>query len=131
MPLLERQASVSRLQAEYRRITPALDGIRNQMADLRKQKTEIEKQIPYSLTTESTLPRTTRVLPRGNWLDDSGEIVEPMIPSFLGRSRYQKPPSDPIRTRTMGRLKGESIDGARLCQPPLGTPISGPDYPVS
>ncbi len=72
------------IAAAYRRITPALDGIRNQMADLRKQKAEIEKQIPYSLTTESTLPRTTRVLPRGNWLDDSGEIVEPMIPSFLG-----------------------------------------------
>ena len=72
------------IAAEYRRITPALDGIRNQMADLRKQKAEIEKEIPYSLTTESTLPRTTRVLPRGNWLDDSGEIVEPMIPAFLG-----------------------------------------------
>ena len=72
------------IAAEYRRITPALDGIRNQMADLRKQKSEVEKEIPYSLTTESTQPRTTRVLPRGNWLDDSGEIVEPMIPTFLG-----------------------------------------------
>ena len=72
------------IAAEYRRITPALDGIRNQMADLRKQKAEIEKEIPYSLTTESTLPRTTRVLPRGNWMDDSGEIVEPMVPTFLG-----------------------------------------------
>ena len=72
------------IAAEYRRITPALDGIRNQIADLQKQKGEIEAQIPYSLTTESTQPRTTRVLPRGNWMDDSGEIVEPMIPAFLG-----------------------------------------------
>ena len=72
------------IAAEYRRITPALDGIRNQTAALQKQKAEIEAQIPYSLTTESTLPRTTRVLPRGNWMDDSGEIVEPMIPAFLG-----------------------------------------------
>ena len=72
------------IAAEYRRITPALDGIRTQMADLRKQKTEIEQRIPYSLTTVSTQPRTTRVLPRGNWMDDSGEIVEPMIPGFLG-----------------------------------------------
>ena len=72
------------IAAEYRRITPALDGIRNQIAELQKQKGEIEAQIPYSLTTESTLPRTTRVLPRGNWMDDSGEIVEPMIPAFLG-----------------------------------------------
>ena len=72
------------IAAEYRRITPALDGIRNQMADLRKQKADIEAQIPYSLTTVSTQPRTTRVLPRGNWMDDSGDIVEPMIPGFLG-----------------------------------------------
>ncbi len=72
------------IAAEYRRITPALDGIRNQIADLQKQKDELEAQIPYSLTTVSTLPRTTRVLPRGNWMDDSGEMVEPMIPAFLG-----------------------------------------------
>ena len=72
------------IAAEYRRITPALDGIRNQIANLQKQKTELEAQIPYSLTTVSAQPRTTRVLPRGNWMDDSGEIVEPMIPAFLG-----------------------------------------------
>ncbi|MDE0552649.1 MAG: PSD1 and planctomycete cytochrome C domain-containing protein [Candidatus Poribacteria bacterium] len=72
------------IAAEYRRITPALDGIRNQIANLEKQKTELEAEIPFSLTTVSTLPRTTRVLPRGNWMDDSGEIVEPMIPAFLG-----------------------------------------------
>ncbi len=68
----------------YRRVTPALDGIRNQIADLEKQKDDIEAKIPYSLTTVSVQPRTTRVLPRGDWMDDSGEIVEPMIPRFLG-----------------------------------------------
>ena len=83
-PSVRTTSQREQIAAEYRRITPALDGIRNQMADLRKQKSEIEKEIPYSLTTESTQPRTTRVLPRGNWLDDSGEIVEPMIPAFLG-----------------------------------------------
>ncbi|MBO0697870.1 MAG: DUF1553 domain-containing protein, partial [Zavarzinella sp.] len=29
--------------------------------------------------------RTIRVLARGNWMDDSGEIVQPAIPAFLGR----------------------------------------------
>ncbi|MCA9062999.1 MAG: PSD1 domain-containing protein [Planctomycetaceae bacterium] len=29
-------------------------------------------------------PRTIRILPRGNWLDDSGEVVEPAVPAFLG-----------------------------------------------
>ncbi len=69
---------------EYRRTTPALDGIRNQIADLEKRRTDIESQSPYSLTTVSVQPRTTRVLPRGNWMDDSGEIVEPTVPEFLG-----------------------------------------------
>lgn len=69
---------------EYRRIAPALDGIRNQIAALAQQEAAIEAEIPYSLTTVSTQPRTTRVLPRGNWMDDSGEVVEPAIPEFLG-----------------------------------------------
>ncbi|MCA9058640.1 MAG: PSD1 domain-containing protein, partial [Planctomycetaceae bacterium] len=30
-------------------------------------------------------PRTIRILPRGNWLDDSGEVVEPAVPAFLGK----------------------------------------------
>jgi len=29
-------------------------------------------------------PRETRVLPRGDWQDDSGEVVEPAVPEFLG-----------------------------------------------
>lgn len=29
-------------------------------------------------------PRTVRILPRGNWMDDSGAVVEPAIPAFLG-----------------------------------------------
>ncbi len=29
-------------------------------------------------------PRTVRILPRGNWMDDSGEVVMPAIPAFLG-----------------------------------------------
>jgi hypothetical protein len=27
----------------------------------------------------------TKVLPRGNWLDDSGEVVQPAIPEFMGK----------------------------------------------
>lgn len=77
------------IAAEYRRIAPALDGIRNELAALEKQKTAIEAEIPYSLTTASAQPRTTRVLPRGNWMDDSGEIVEPAIPAFLGNLKMK------------------------------------------
>ena len=29
-------------------------------------------------------PRPMRILPRGNWMDDSGEVVQPQVPQFLG-----------------------------------------------
>lgn len=37
-----------------------------------------------TMVSVSKAPRVMRILPRGNWLDDSGEIVEPAIPEFLG-----------------------------------------------
>jgi hypothetical protein len=36
-----------------------------------------------TMVTEAREPFTTRVLPRGNWQDDSGEIVAPAVPHFL------------------------------------------------
>ena len=36
-----------------------------------------------TMVTRSIEPRITRVLPRGNWLDDSGTIVQPAVPGFL------------------------------------------------
>jgi hypothetical protein len=35
------------------------------------------------LVTEAWQPVTMRVLPRGNWQDDSGPVVEPAVPHFL------------------------------------------------
>jgi hypothetical protein len=37
------------------------------------------------MVTQAVPPRTVRILPRGNWLDDSGPVVEPAIPAFLGK----------------------------------------------
>lgn len=36
-----------------------------------------------TMVTEAAKPRVTRVLPRGNWQDESGEIVAPAPPRFL------------------------------------------------
>ncbi|MBM4057860.1 MAG: DUF1553 domain-containing protein [Planctomycetes bacterium] len=45
--------------------------------------------------TVSRPPRTVRVLPRGNWMDESGEVVSPAPPGFLpgiggGQSRSSR-----------------------------------------
>jgi hypothetical protein len=37
------------------------------------------------MVTQAVPPRATRVLPRGNWLDESGPVVEPAPPAFLGK----------------------------------------------
>jgi Protein of unknown function (DUF1553) len=45
---------------------------------------DFEKTIARCLVSESMpKPRVVRILPRGNWLDESGEIVEPGVPAFL------------------------------------------------
>ncbi|MDZ4819682.1 MAG: PSD1 and planctomycete cytochrome C domain-containing protein [Planctomycetota bacterium] len=37
------------------------------------------------MITIAIAPRTIRILPRGDWMNDSGEVVEPAIPAFLGK----------------------------------------------
>jgi len=36
------------------------------------------------ITVALSQPRVVRILPRGNWLDESGPIVEPALPKFMG-----------------------------------------------
>jgi len=63
----------------------ALDEINEQKAKLKQQRDKITKQAPRTMYTKALdKPRTVRVLPRGNWLDESGPIVEPAIPEFMG-----------------------------------------------
>jgi hypothetical protein len=44
----------------------------------------LQAAVPHVITTVSIEPTATRILPRGNWMDDSAPIVEPAIPRFLG-----------------------------------------------
>ena len=37
------------------------------------------------MVSEAVTPADTRILARGNWMDESGEIVQPAIPGFLGK----------------------------------------------
>ncbi|NUQ65895.1 MAG: DUF1553 domain-containing protein [Pirellulales bacterium] len=73
------------LAAYYRSIAPELAGVRKQLADLEAKKQAVLDGAPTSLVSISTSPRTVRILPRGNWLNDSGDVVAPAIPAFLGK----------------------------------------------
>lgn len=56
------------------------------VADLRKQRKELlecRNGKAFTLVTVAWEPTTTRILPRGNWQDESGAIVNPAVPQFL------------------------------------------------
>ena len=55
-----------------------------QLKILQDQLAALRKQARPSMVTVAIKPREIRLLPRGNWLDDSGPIMVPEIPEFLG-----------------------------------------------
>ena len=54
-----------------------------EVARLQSQMDRLSDTLHVSVVTESVEPRMTRLLPRGNWQDDSGAVVLPNVPEFL------------------------------------------------
>ncbi|QDV17473.1 Planctomycete cytochrome C [Gimesia panareensis] len=74
---------LNQLEAAFREATPLLKESRERLAQLRQQQSQLKNQIVTTLATTATKPRMIRVLPRGNWMDDSGDVVDPGVPHFL------------------------------------------------
>ena len=75
----------------YKAITPELAGLRDQLAAAKKAHADYEASIPRCIVSKSAKePRTVRLLPRGNWMIETGDIVQPALPEFLTAS-YAKP----------------------------------------
>jgi len=55
-----------------------------EIASVQKQ---LDRSIRRTMITVAGPPRETRILPRGNWLDSSGPVVEPALPAFLDTPR--------------------------------------------
>ncbi len=49
------------------------------------ERAAFEKSARLTMISAVIEPREIRILPRGNWLDDSGEVVQPGVPEFLGK----------------------------------------------
>ena len=73
------------LLAHFQWSQPELEPLVARVARLEAERGRLEVEIPEVVVAEATTPRETRILPRGNWMDDSGEIVQPAIPVFLGQ----------------------------------------------
>jgi hypothetical protein len=66
----------------------ASDGESVALKALKQRRDELQQQIRRTLVTEAIEPRMTRILPRGNWLDESGPVVQPAIPAVFGHAGF-------------------------------------------
>jgi hypothetical protein len=69
----------------YPTIAPELADARNRIAKLEEDKKKLTAAIPTTLVTTAVPPRTVRILRRGNWQDDGGDVAEPAVPAFLAK----------------------------------------------
>lgn len=90
-------AQEATLDDAFRKQAPELAEFRKRLEPLEKERAALDAAMLSTLVSISVPPRTMRILPRGNWLDDSGEVVQPAVPGFLGSA----PPKD---RKSLGRM---------------------------
>ncbi|MFN0126398.1 MAG: PSD1 and planctomycete cytochrome C domain-containing protein [Verrucomicrobiales bacterium] len=74
------------LATHFRQHAPSLASRHQAAANFRAERDAIIARGSKSLVAKQVDPRPIRVLPRGNWMDDSGEIVEPAVPALFRSS---------------------------------------------
>jgi hypothetical protein len=56
---------------------------RDEVIKLKKERADLDAQFVPTMITKAVAPREIRVLPRGNWMDKSGKVVQPHVPHFM------------------------------------------------
>jgi mono/diheme cytochrome c family protein len=117
---------------------------REKLGQLKREREAFEKTIPTTLVSEAVPPRVVRILRRGNWLDDSGEIVAPAIPAFLGKletggrrasrldlARWFLSPDNPLVARVFVNRLWKQFFGQGIVKTldDCGTQGAAPTYP--
>lgn len=76
------QAGIAELQRKINATATAEE--RDAWTTLTDQKEAIQKQGRPTMITVARPPREMRILPRGNWQDDTGDVVTADVPDFMG-----------------------------------------------
>ncbi len=111
---------------------------------LRAQRAAIEERGVRTMITRACAPRAVRVLPRGDWMDDSGAEVQPAVPAFLGvpldaadrratrldLARWLVHPRNPLTARTLVNRLWAMLMGRGLARvDDLGVQGDAPSHP--
>ncbi|MFM8931404.1 MAG: DUF1549 domain-containing protein, partial [Gemmataceae bacterium] len=65
-----------------------------ELLEARAARDKLKASLPTTLVTETVPPRMVRVLRRGNWMDESGEVVTPGTPALLPPLAARGPMAD-------------------------------------
>ncbi len=118
------------IERHYLSGAPELKAVDGEINLLKKRIDELEAGVPTTVVSRSVEPRTIRVLSRGNWMDDSGEIVQPAFPAFLDKqgpaadgnrlnrldlANWLTERSNPLTARTMVNRLWALLFGRGIC----------------
>ena len=76
------QEKINRINQQIAQV--AKPAVLQKYRKLVREKKGVEDKGRWTMVSQAVKPRVMRVLPRGNWMDDSGPIVLPAVPEFLG-----------------------------------------------
>jgi hypothetical protein len=90
LPSPEQEARQRELEAGLAATAPPAEAGRDVVEAANIARGRLQAKLDAVLKTQAVMPatvskppRTVRILPRGNWMDDSGEVVLPAAPAFL------------------------------------------------
>ena len=83
------QAQKDKLFAHYKNVSPDLADLRKKLDAAKKSKTDFEATVQKCLVSISTGKRKVRILARGNFMDESGEVVTAALPHFLPQPKFE------------------------------------------
>ena len=137
-------AEQQQLAAYYRGIAPALEPQRKELAEVEQRQKDLQKSMTSTLITEQAPPRMIRVLSRGNWMDEKGEVVEPAFPTIfagatppdhrlnrLDLAKWIVSPEQPLPSRALTNRLWKLFFGAGLSRKldDLGAQGEWPSHP--
>ena len=83
-------AQKAKLFDYFKSVAPEATGPRSHLAAARKAKVDFEAKIPRCLVSvAASESRPVRLLPRGNFLIETGEIMQPALPPYLMASSHK------------------------------------------
>lgn len=144
LPAANRDEAQKQQLAEYfRSQAPSLEPIRAELKGIEQQREQANRAITTTLFTKAVPPRTIRVLARGNWMDESGAVVEPAFPEVLPKlarpqrlnrldlAQWLTSPDHPLTSRVVVNRLWKLFYGAGLSRKSddLGSQGEWPSHP--